>query len=108
MDLLLNFIKMNYTQKLITYMSTVKEYINEKAVFSDETANFRDPVEPRKDEPVKVKLRTAKNNVDEVFVHFKGQKAKMIKTIQDEIFDYYEGVIPPCESTTSYFFELIK
>ena len=37
MDLLLNFIKMNYTQKLITYMSTVKEYINEKAVFSDET-----------------------------------------------------------------------
>ena len=108
MDLLMNFFNMDYTQKLITYMSTVKEYLNEKAVFSDETANFRTPVEPRKDEPVKVKLRTAKNNVDEVFVHFRGQRLKMDQLSQDELFDYYEGEIPPCESSTSYFFEIIK
>ena len=38
---------MDSTQKLITYMSTVKDYINVDAVFSDETPNFREPAEPK-------------------------------------------------------------
>ena len=108
MNLNMNFFSMGVARGLITYMNTVKDYLNEKAIFSDETSNFRHPFEPKSDEATTVKLRTAKDNVDEVFVHFNGQKLKMDKHNQNELFDCYLGVIPPTNHSIQYFFEIKK
>ncbi|NLJ89063.1 MAG: alpha-glycosidase [Epulopiscium sp.] len=105
---MLDFFSMDSTQKLITYMSTVKDYINVDAVFSDETPNFREPAEPKSNEEITVKIRTAKNNCDEVFLVYEDKKIKMEKFMQSEIFDYYKGLIPPVSHTISYYFELKK
>ena len=61
---------MDSTQKLITYMSTVKDYINVDAVFSDETL-ILETCGAKSNEEITVKIRTAKNNCDEVFLSMK-------------------------------------
>lgn len=85
---------MDSSQKFMTYMATVKDYLIADAVFSDETANFRNPVEPKSSESVTVKIRTAKDNCDEVFLIYEDKKIKMEKCMQDELFDYYQGLFP--------------
>ncbi|HOQ17222.1 MAG TPA: glycoside hydrolase family 13 protein [Defluviitaleaceae bacterium] len=108
MSLMLDFFSMDSSQKFMTYMATVKDYLIADAVFSDETANFRNPVEPKSSESVTVKIRTAKDNCDEVFLIYEDKKIKMEKCMQDELFDYYQGLIPPVSHTLSYHFELKK
>lgn len=95
-------------EKLMIYTQLRKDILNEKAIFSDETRNFRNPVEPEGMEPTLVKLRTAFSNVDEAFICFDGQRVPMTKTSTEEIFDYYEGMIPPRRHTIHYFFEIQK
>lgn len=108
MEFKLNTNIMKKSEKLSTYMRLYKDFFNEKAVFSDETANFRNPVEPEGYQPVKIKLRTAKDNVNEAFIRCNGKNIKMRKIYSQGIFDYYEGEIPGFNEKVEYYFEIYK
>lgn len=100
--------KMKKSEKLSVYMKLYRDFFNSKAVFSDETSNFRNPVEPEGYETTKVKLRTAKDNVDEAFIVYNGRKVSMRKIYSEHFFDYYEGEIPGLNGKIEYYFEIHK
>ena len=67
---------------------------------------FRDPIEAEVGDEVRVRLRTARDNVDQV-VLMQGDVAKPTKVVEhDELFDYYEGVITLKEEKAEYYFLL--
>ncbi|MDF2607157.1 MAG: Alpha-glycosidase [Clostridiales bacterium] len=106
MNLHIPFADFTNTEKLLFYARMRQPILNERAIFSDETRNFRNPVEPTSMESTSIKLRTEKDNVEKVYLRYKEEKQLMIKVESDELFDYYEGVIPPTENILGYWFEL--
>jgi len=106
MSLQIPFDQMNSSQKLFTYMQTRQTILDERAIYSDGTRNYRNPAEPEINDSVKVKLRTAKDNVDEVYLHCKEKRVLLEIEYSDELFDYYEGKIQVESIRIHYFFEL--
>ena len=58
------------------------------ALFSDGTPQFVSPAEPDPGDTVVIKFRTARNNVDDVFLVIGTEKLKMQHNSCDKIFDY--------------------
>jgi len=83
------------------------DYLIMDAVYSDETENYVSPCEPEPNEPVSVKLRTARDNADAVFLLTGESKFEMKKISSEDIFDYYETVIRP-DKKTYYRFMICK
>ncbi|MDR1000950.1 MAG: glycoside hydrolase family 13 protein [Clostridiales bacterium] len=106
----------------LKYAANQRSYINVEAVFSDETHNFVCPCEPRLGEPVTIKLRVAKNNIDNAFLHINNTVYRMHKTTCDhgshslsahnekcshcEIFDYYAVDIDATQA--AYHFSIVR
>ena len=64
--------------------------MNREALFSDGTEQFLVPSEPKKNEVVTIRFRTAKNDVDFVRV-ISGSRAFVMRKICSEgVFDYHE------------------
>ena len=53
-------------EKKLFYMTNIRPTLHRRAFFSDETENYRIPVEPGVDEDVKIRLRTYLHNADKV------------------------------------------
>ena len=83
------------------------EKFNQKALFSDESGNYRKPAEPDRGERVEIKFRTARNDVDLVYLICGNQKTAMEKTYSKDMFDYYVCALGPLEGPVHYFFEII-
>ena len=84
--------------------------LNRRALFTDETQDYRRPEEPDAGDRVALRFRTAKNNADSVYYieEEKKLKARMIKVSSDECFDFYEYVIVVDRKPRRYYFEVIK
>lgn len=88
----------------LTNGSLIKE-----ALFSDGTADYCSPMEPKLGESVKIRFRTAKNNVDRVVAIFNYlQRYELSKVETDIYFDYYEVEITAKKSIVRYYFEITK
>lgn len=83
-----------------------EQILDEKAIFSDESIQYRTPQEPKINELTKVRIRTAKENIDEVYLCYSGRRIRLDVESSDEMFDYYAGTIIPLDKTLEYFFEL--
>ncbi|MGN0483670.1 MAG: glycoside hydrolase family 13 protein [Lachnospiraceae bacterium] len=88
------------------YMMQMRPILKREAIFSDGTADYRDPVEPEQNQEVKVRFRTAKQNVDAVWIRTEQEKRLMKKVETDENFDYYEVRVLVGENPFYYYFEL--
>ena len=88
------------------YVSLMRPIFRKRAVFSDETASYRDPVCPKPGEDVKIRLRTLKNNVDGVYFISGNMREPMKAAYARNGFDYYEVTIPVGEAPILYYFEL--
>ncbi len=84
--------------------------VNQKALFADETSDYRRPEEPDPGDRVLLRFRTAKDNVDAVFYieEEKQLEARMIKVSSGELFDYYEYVIVAGKGVRRYCFKVVK
>ncbi len=84
--------------------------LNRRALFTDETQDYRRPEEPDAGDRVALRFRTAKNNADSVYYieEEKKLKARMIKVSSGECFDFYEYVIVVDRKPRRYYFEVIK
>jgi alpha-glucosidase len=106
MNIHIPFDRLTKAQQLYLYFDTRQPVLDENAIFSDATKNFRIPSEPDVKESTKVRIRTAKDNIDEVFLCFVDTRIPLSIEYSDELFDYYYGIIPPTSTEVEYFFEL--
>lgn len=106
MGIQIPFEQLTAAQKLLLYVDTRQPVLNERAIFSDGTAFYRMPQEPTSKDNTKIRFRTAKNNVDRVFLCYGAHRVAMTVEMSDDLFDFYEGIIPPLKSKTDYWFEL--
>lgn len=80
--------------------------INPAALFTDTTAGYVSPVEPRAYDEVTIRFRTERNNADRIFLISKGQSYLMTKETSDENFDYYECSVQLENEKLTYYFEI--
>ena len=80
--------------------------INKDALFSDETSQYRIPMEVNPGDNVTVIFRTAKDNVDGVYLISKGNRLPMKKFATNPLFDYYRLELSVGKNRILYFFEI--
>lgn len=64
--------------------------MNREALFSDGTSSYVIPPEPQENEKIRIRFRTAKDDVDEVLVIVGTEEFPMERVCSGEVFDYYE------------------
>ncbi len=94
-------------QRTQQYALNMRPLLDKGAMFSDESANYRTPFEPRSGDRVTIKFRTAKGNADYVFIICGKNKEAMEKAFTKGAFDYYTYTTEPLgEETLHYYFEV--
>ena len=89
-------------------MEMTQQTLNKEALFSDQSKYYQSPFEPHHGDRVTVTLRTAKDNVDEVYFISGSSRNLMKKTDSRGLFDYYTYRTAPLMSTVRYYFEIDK
>lgn len=85
-----------------------KLYLDRRALYCDETSEYRYPVEPDAGDEIVLRFRTGRDNVDQIYVIFGTTEAKMEKSCSVGDFDFYEVKLPVEGEMFSYFFEISK
>ena len=93
-------------QRIQKYVSLMKPIFKQRAVFSDETRFYRTPFEPKAGDLVTIRIRTYKNNVDEVYFISGSVRELMHVGVTTGSFDFYEITIPVGTEKIFYYFEL--
>ncbi len=86
----------------------VTKQINREALFSAETEDYRSPMEPKAGEWVRLRLRTARADADQVYYTEGEKETVMKKTASDPYFDYYEHEIAVASDQVLYHFKVKK
>jgi len=89
------------------YIMQMRPILYKEALFCDGSADYRQPVEPKENETVKLKFRTAKDNVDSVLLWSEGKSYFMECTETELDFDYYEVNIKLGTKPFYYYFEIV-
>ena len=90
------------------YIMQMRPLFKKEALFSDGTADYRQPIEPEAGEEVTIRFRTAENNVDIVWLCTADRHYKMKKVESDLEFDYYAVTIQMTEEVFCYYFEAVS
>lgn len=106
MDLNVPFYKMSDAMKTQVYLDNLTVIFNPQALFSDGTAEYRMPPEPGAYENVKLRFRSGRENVDEVYLVFADKRYPMEKVANDRLFDYYEHTVKLGTERVEYYFEV--
>ena len=88
------------------YILQMRPVLNVDALFSDETENYVNPMEPMPGDRVTIRFRTAKDNVDEVYLISGPMKEPMEYDYSSEDFDYYKIEVALEQEAFRYFFEV--
>lgn len=108
MDFDLKFHMLSKREKLFLYVDNMSTIFNEKALFSDGTEFYRSPAEPMPGDDVRIRFRTARCNVDKVYLIADGEEILMEYAMGDKLFDYYEAVIHLQDRQIAYFFKVFS
>ena len=90
------------------YILQMRPILRKRALFSDGTADYRMPPEPKAGDTVKIRFRTAADNVDLVVLCHEDEHIEMHLADCDRDFDYYEAEIRVGEEQYKYHFEIIS
>ena len=88
------------------YIQELRPVFHRRALFSDTTGEYVIPAEPKPYEKIKIRFRTAKDNIDYVYVIINKKQFKMVKAEQEEQFDYYEAEYQLNTEIIQYYFEV--
>ena len=102
------FDSLNRPENNRRYITEMRPVFNRRALFSDTTGNYVIPPEPGCYEKVTIHFRTAKNNVDQVFLVVKGQRLSMTRVETRDEFDYYAYELQLDDEKVSYYFEIVN
>ncbi|MCD8231190.1 MAG: glycoside hydrolase family 13 protein [Clostridiales bacterium] len=90
------------------YILQMRPILYKHALFSDGTADYRIPTEPKPGEAVRIRFRTDANNVDLVILYHGEDSYEMHLAESDGQFDFYETEIQLGTERFSYYFEVIS
>ncbi len=84
--------------------------INKRALFSDETEDYRYPMEPEAGDMVRIRFRTAAENAERVYLVTANDQREMRKISEDgqSMFTFYEIEMFPLEEVFCYCFCIEK
>lgn len=84
--------------------------INQEALYTSGTAQYRIPEEPNPGDTVALRFRTARQDVDavEIYFHEANSSVQMTCVESDDRFDYYEHRVMVGQATQSYSFFIRK
>ena len=88
------------------YVNGMRPNFNKKAVFSDTTANYISPADPKPYSQVNIKIRVEAHNIDRVFLVHEDQKFEMFVEESDDIFAYYGTDVYLDDREFRYYFEI--
>lgn len=88
------------------YMATMRPVFNKRALFTDTTEDYVSPAEPAPYDRVTIRFRTARHNVDRVFLIYKNQRYLMNRAESDGMFDYYTHELQLENEKVTYHFEV--
>lgn len=88
------------------YICTMRPVFNRRALFSDTTSEYVSPMEPLPYDKITIRFRTAKNNVDSVYLVHKGEKHLMKKAESTDNFDFYAEELQLENEKLAYYFEV--
>ncbi len=71
------------------YISNMRPLFLRRALFADTSEEFISPAQPEKYDNITLRFRTARDNVDCVYIHFNGERFLMNKAESEGDFDYY-------------------
>lgn len=97
------FTKREYNQ---LYISSMRPVFDKRALFSDMTADYISPAEPKPYGEVTITFRSGRDNIDRVYFVLKQEKYLMMKDSCDEQFDYYSIRIQLENEPLIYHFEV--
>ncbi|NLG05127.1 MAG: glycoside hydrolase family 13 protein [Clostridia bacterium] len=89
------------------YLTSMKPALNKRALFSDLSEDYVIPLEPNAYGLVKIRFRTGKNNVDQVYFICKKERVFMNKILTKQNFDYYECEYQLDDEPIYYCFEVV-
>lgn len=104
----MNYENLTDARKIQEYVTNMRPTFNKRAVFSDETENYRTPAEPEPGDKVNIRIRTKKNNVDFVYLVYDDIKQPMKWIESKDGFDYYGTDVKLGNETIRYYFEIIS
>lgn len=84
--------------------------LNRRALFTDETLDYRRPEEPDAGDRVVLRFRTERDNADRVYYveEERNLEARMLKVSSNGRFDYYEYVIVVDKRPRRYHFKIVR
>ncbi len=88
-------------------LSSLKPVLNRKALFCDYSEDYIIPLEPNPYSVVRLRFRTAKNNVDYVNIIINDEHYMMEKVCTKGSFDYFEYAYQLDNERIVYYFEVI-
>ena len=88
------------------YLYEIRPIFDASALYADMTQDYVSPMEPGAGEIVTLRFRTAKYNVDAVYLRWQEQRQKMSFWESDEHFDYYQVQLHLSDNAISYYFEV--
>ncbi len=102
--------KKTFSQALRTarYVMEMLPTLNLDALFSDESPSYVDPFEPEIGDTVTIRVRTARANVDEVWLVSDHVRERMEYERSSGTFDYYIAKVRMGRQALSYCFEVIS
>ncbi len=102
----MDFEQIQKAEETQLYITKMRPFLRKSALFADTTGDYVIPPEPSKYELVKIRFRTAANNVDRVYLLTGNTRIPMVKISSDEMFDFYEAEYQLENEILSYYFEL--
>ncbi|SFQ42373.1 alpha-glucosidase [Lachnospiraceae bacterium XBB1006] len=80
--------------------------LNKEALFADGTQDYCIATDKTPYTTVTLRLRTARNNCTQVFVHWNEQRIEMKKELHDDSFDFYIAEVTASNTECKYLFEV--
>lgn len=80
---------------------------NKEAIFSDGTINYCNPIEPKRNDAVSIRLRTSRNDSPECFAIINKEKKRLLLISSDRYFNYFETTFIAKEDFYEYYFEIV-
>ena len=99
-----------FSQAALTarYVMEMLPTLNLDALFSDESPSYVEPFEPAVGDTVTIRVRTARANVDEVWILCDHIRERMEYERTAGLFDYYVTKVRMGRQSLSYCFEIIS
>lgn len=100
------FKNLTLSEKVQLHIQRTRPILNRQALFADGGPNYRQPMEPKAGDVVRFRFRTAKDNVEHVYLCTENEKKEMQIASSNTLFDFYETELMAGETAFSYYFEV--